>query len=338
MSTSGSGPQGQGEPDTSEFLSFDQLVGRHFVRGPRIQVRADFAGLTDIGKVRERNEDNFLVVRRSRQRKVLAASVPSESLNGSDDVSYSLVVCDGMGGRDFGELASYLALRTAWLLGGSETRWALRASEDISAELKEKAQVFFRIIHHVIRAMARENPRMSGMGTTLSLAYSIGTALYVVHAGDSRVYALRAGGGLERLTRDHTMSQLLIDAGMAAPGSELAQKTKRVLTNVLGANELSVEVDFLETEMADGDVLLACTDGLTDMVDDPTIERLLREHPEPEAACRALVDCALENGGRDNVTCVVGRFEVPNTQPPPTGLTDYLPRVLVPKSGKPRKK
>lgn len=338
MSEAGHATPRSEEPETSEHLSFDQIVSRHFDRGASAALSAEFAGRSDIGRVRERNEDNYLVVRRRRQREVLASSVPLGTMPQADDDIFSIVVADGMGGRDFGELASYLALRTAWVLGGSETRWVMKPGEEVSGELREKATVFFRIIHHVIRAMARQNPRMSGMGTTLSLAHTIGTTLYVVHAGDSRVYLLRKGGGLEQLTRDHTMAQLLIDSGMARPGSELALKTKRVLTNVLGANEMSVEVDYYETELADGDRLLACTDGLTDMVDDATIEQLLREHEQPEAACQALIDRALENGGRDNVTVVVGRFAIARQEPAPTGLTEYLPPVLTGKRPSKRRK
>ncbi len=327
MSTAESPAPGSPETETGEYLSFDQLVARHFDRHPRVAVRAEFAALTDTGKVREQNEDNHLVVRRRRQREILASSVPLESLVQEDDLAYSVVVVDGMGGRDFGELASYLALKTAWLLGGSETRQQLKNNVEVSAEFREKAEAFFRIIHHVIRAMARENPRMSGMGTTLSLIYTMGKTMYVMHAGDSRVYLLR-GGQLVTLTKDHTMAQLLIDANMAKPGSELAQKTKRVLTNVLGANELSVTVDFLEVELQDGDCVLGCTDGLNDMVEDEVIGRLLSENAEPEAACRALVDRALENGGRDNVTVVVGRFTIPEAPPVSSGLTQYLPPVM----------
>jgi protein phosphatase len=324
-----SNPTPRGEPpETDQYLSFDQLVARYFERGTGPGLRADFAGLSHPGRVRERNEDQFLVVRRQRIREVLASSVRLEpAVEAGDEIS-SVVVADGMGGREFGDLASYLALRTAWVLGASEVQWTLKPSEQISEELRQKATAFFQIIDHVIRNMAAKNPRMSGMGTTLSLAHQIGSTLYVVYAGDSRVYLLRNQEGLEQLTHDHTMAQLLIDAGVAEPGSELARKTRRVLTNVLGANERSVRVDYAETELADGDRLLACTDGLTDMVDDTAIERILREHEAPAAACQALIDQALANGGRDNVTVVVGRFTQTVAQPTPSGLTEYLPPIL----------
>lgn len=315
-------------PETAEHVSFDELSARFFEREPRVDVRAEFAALSHVGKVRENNEDHYLVVERKRSREILLTSLAREGLPQNEDVSYNAAVADGMGGRDFGELASYLALRTGWVLGDTETRWNMKVNEHLTDELRQRAEVAFRLIHRALRELARRNPRMSGMGTTLTAAYSVGDTLYIMHAGDSRAYLLHRGQ-LQRLTRDHTMAQMLVETGVAEPGSEMVLKTKRVLTNCLGANELNVEMDFVECCLGDGDVLLLCTDGLSDLVEDAEIQRLVSQHADnPQAACKALVEKALDQGGRDNVTVVVGRYTVPDVSRPSTGLTTLLPAVL----------
>jgi protein phosphatase len=179
----------------------------------------------------------------------------------------------------------------------------------------------------VLKEIARQNPTMHGMGTTLTLAYSAGPELFVVHAGDSRAY-LHRDGKLRRLTKDHTMAQLLIDAGMAEPDSDMAKKTKRVLTNAIGAGDLSVEVDFVQETLADGDRLLLCSDGLTDMVDEAEILRILEFNPNPKQAALGLVQAALDRGGRDNVTVIVARFRVESALQTSSGITEYLDPVL----------
>lgn len=315
------------EIETADYVCFDDVVSEFFERHPKVTVTADIAAESHLGNVRANNEDHFLVVRRLRGREVLMTSLPRESLPKNDDHAYTLAVADGMGGRDFGELAAFLALKTGWVLGEAEIKWAVRMNDRESDELRRKAEVFFRLIHRVLKEMARQNPQMQGMGTTLTLAYSTGPELFVVHAGDSRAY-LHRDGKLQRLTKDHTMAQLLIDSGMAEPGSDLAKRTKRVLTNCLGAGDLSVEVDFIQQDLADGDRLLLCTDGLTDLVDESQILRILESNPDSKNAALALIQAALDKGGRDNVTAVVARYSILPDDREATGLTEILMPVL----------
>jgi protein phosphatase len=312
---------------TDEYVVFDDVVSHFFEHQPSVLVEAEIAARSDAGKVRPNNEDHYLVVKRYRGRKVMLTSLPTESLPNNEDYAYALAVADGMGGRDFGELASFLTLKTAWILGGAEIKWVYRVNDREATELRKKADVFFRLIHKVLKEMARQNPRMSGMGTTLTLAYSAGAELFVIHAGDSRAY-LHRDGKLMRLTKDHTMAQLLIDHGITQAGSDLAKKTKRVLTSCLGASELSVSVDFVQQTLADGDRLLLCSDGLTDLVEEPEIERLLEQNPDCEQACATLVQAALDSGGKDNVTVLLARYTIVPMERVSTGLTEVLMPVL----------
>jgi serine/threonine protein phosphatase PrpC len=301
-------PRGEGPaPDTGEYVAFDELAARFYEVEPSTQVRVELGAYSHPGKVRPNNEDSYLVVRRARSREVLLSSLGEGVLRPSEQCAYTLAVADGMGGQRFGEIASLLALRSGWELGGGEVKWTMKVNEREAEELERKARVFFGLIDRTIRAEADQNPRLRGMGTTLTLCYTTGPELFVMHAGDSRAYLLR-GREVRRLTVDHSLAQRLVETGMAEPGSPEERRARRVLTSSLGAGKAEVQVDFSHHELEDGDVLLLCTDGLTDLVDDGEIAEQLDLFPSPDAACHALVELVLDRGGRDNVTVVVARY------------------------------
>jgi protein phosphatase len=147
------------------------------------------------------------------------------------------------------------------------------------------------------------------MGTTLTMAYSVASDLYIVHAGDTRAYLFQ-DGELQQVTNDHTLVQILVDHGTITPEAARTHARRNVVTNVVGGPSAGVHAEVHKIAVADGDVLLLCSDGLTEPVDDATITEILAANPEPEAACEALVAKALERGGRDNVTAVVARYRV----------------------------
>src|SRR5262245_47081294 len=122
-----------------------------------------------------------------------------------------------------------------------------------------------------------------GMGTTLTAAYSMGVDLFIVHLGDSRTYLYR-GGELRQLTKDHTWAQVMADAGSIAPENASRHARRHVLTNFLGGYRGKVKADLRWLRLADGDRLLLCSDGLTEMVDDASIARILGEHDAPRDA------------------------------------------------------
>jgi protein phosphatase len=294
--------------DTDEYTVIDPTVAKFYETEPRLRARVDVAASSHPGKVRPNNEDQYLAVRRYRGREILASSAPLAMLEPPEDHAYTYAVADGMGGCNFGEIASLLALRIGFELGGSEIKWPVRVNERETEEFREKAEIFFRMLDEALHAEIRGNPRLTGMGTTLTLCYSIGPELFVMHAGDSRAY-LYSGGTLQRLTRDHTLGQFLVDSGVESADSSRVKKMRHILTNYLGGNQSGVVVDFNQHRLADGDRVLLCTDGLTDMVTEEEIARLLERHPSSREACRALLDRALENGGKDNVTVVVAGYQ-----------------------------
>jgi protein phosphatase len=145
------------------------------------------------------------------------------------------------------------------------------------------------------------------MGTTLTAVRNLGRDLQIVHVGDSRAYLLREDR-LHRLTRDHTYVQLLIDSGQLSKEDAADFSGRHILVNALGGANEDVEVDVDQLELANGDRVLLCSDGLTDLVDDDEIRGVLVESRESKEACRCLLDLALERGGKDNITVVVAAY------------------------------
>ena len=164
----------------------------------------------------------------------------------------------------------------------------------------------YRIVDAVLRKEAQANPKLSGMGTTMTLACSLGADVILTHVGDSRAYLVR-GGQLHLLTHDHTLVQELVDRGVVHPEEAATHLFRHILTRALG-REREVEAETRRLALADQDQLLLCTDGLTDMVDTRTIGAILQSAVSANDACQALVSQALQNGGKDNVTVVLARY------------------------------
>ncbi|HEX2026316.1 MAG TPA: Stp1/IreP family PP2C-type Ser/Thr phosphatase [Actinomycetota bacterium] len=218
---------------------------------------------TDVGRVRQGNEDAFTV-----QHPLFA-------------------VADGMGGHQGGEVASKLALER------------LERVTDGQADL---AQVV-RDANRAVFSKAAEDPGLRGMGTTLTAVLVQGDRLHWAHVGDSRMYRAR-DGQLERITTDHTVVEQLVEQGRLTPKEAEIHPQRSILVRALGVEE-DVEVDEGDVEVRSGDRLLLCSDGLTGMVDEDDILRILTDHQDAQAASDALVAAANEAGGQDNITALV---------------------------------
>jgi protein phosphatase len=232
--------------------------------------------------------------------------VSEEYLNLPDDVAYVMIVADGMGGAACGGLASSLAIRTVWNLTTRVTKWVMRMNDEEPPEVRERVDAFAQMINRALREKAKSDPQLAGMGTTLTAAYTMGADAVLAHVGDSRAYLYRKGR-LTQLTRDHTLAQEMVDAGADVDDTV---GYRHVLTNCLGGgnDDVSADVTFLSLEDEDG--LLICSDGLNLHVSDDEICRTLAEHDVPQAACDALVQMALDRGGKDNVTVVLARYTI----------------------------
>jgi serine/threonine protein phosphatase PrpC len=293
--------------DTAEFPTPSALD--HSPGPSTSTVRTDISGRSHPGKTRPSNEDNFLVVRFGRFLQTMLTSLPDGDLaTECGDAGYGMAVADGMGGRAAGEVASRLAINLLVNLVLETPDWILSLDEPYADEVAARAVRRFYQVNESIIEQARREPGLKGMGTTLTMACSLGTEMLIAHVGDSPAYLLR-GKELHRLTRDHTVAQQMADIG-PIPIQLIPSRYRHVLTHAIGVWEAGSEPDIRRLRLDDGDRLLLCTDGLTDMVDDPTISDLLRGNTTSESACEALIDAALSRGGRDNVTVIVAAYQV----------------------------
>lgn len=278
--------------------------------GPSLRVQA--AARSHVGKVRQNNEDHYLVARLRRAIEVDATNLDTMLLPRlREDVGHVFVVADGMGGMASGEEASRLAISSGLEIIRDAAKWHLDFSDPGEAEdLIVTCRRYIQQINRRVYDQATRHSSMEGMGTTLSVSYSVGLFLFVVHVGDSRVYLFSRGGGLQQITRDHTVAQDLASTGRIAQSEVKSHRMRNVLTNYIGSPDNGIEAEIHRLELTDGDRLLLCSDGLTDLVDDSRIAEILERETDAEAASDRLIDAALASGGRDNVTTIVVDYRV----------------------------
>lgn len=288
--------------DTADY-SPTQRFAEWFFAHDEASLPIEFGAASHVGIVRTRNEDHYAVFRLRRARELLLSSLTPEDLAVPDTISYAMVVADGMGGMKSGEIASRLALQTMVELSGQATSWVMRVTDLDAQQIGQRVQAYMQRIHTEIHSKGQSNPALENMGTTWTSAHLLGQDAVIVHLGDSRAYLLR-DRELFRITRDETMAQRLIDSGM---DPESVKKFKHILLNSIGGGNERVRANIHHLKLEPTDQVLLCSDGLTDMVPESEIANVLTRHATPQAACEALIQRALENGGRDNVTAVLAR-------------------------------
>jgi len=231
----------------------------------------EHVALTDTGRQRRGNEDSYF------------------------EAPPLFAVADGMGGAQAGEVASHLAVE------------CLGQGLGDGASTEERLARVAHAANARIHELSRRDRERAGMGTTLTAVRVDDDDLAVAHVGDSRLYRVRHGE-LERLTRDHTLVQALIDQGKLDEASAAVHPQRSVITRALGP-EPAVEVDTQSVRLRDGDMFLLCSDGLTGMVDEETLGRIVSGSEGLREAGERLIDAANAAGGRDNITVVLFRVE-----------------------------
>lgn len=270
---------------------------------------AEVAAATHQGHVRENNEDSYLMMRFGRSLEKISSSLDEYLMDQNYALTgYGFLVADGMGGMAGGEVASRMAICKLVELVVDTSDWtlALKQNKDVQTVFQRMTQRFYEI-DRTLRAEAKKEPALHGMGTTLTVAGTLGNDLVLGHVGDSRAYLLR-GNNFRQLTRDHTLAQALIDAGVATSDDPAPRSMRHVLTAAIGSLDERTEPQVQRFRLLSGDQLLLCTDGLTEMVDDDLIANVLYEAHSAELACQGLIDLALGAGGSDNITVVLARF------------------------------
>ncbi len=268
----------------------------------------DCFGLTDIGCVREMNQDQFLIADLCR-----TAVIHHTSLGYQDRTQWSgaaqaklLMVADGMGGYLGGERASCMAVEGVVRYLLSNLHWPIDSAADHEQRFFDGVQAALEFSQSTIRDAAELIPEQGRMGTTLTMGWVVGTNLYLIHVGDSRAYLFR-DNRLQLLSHDQTLAQALADHGMIAAGQVDSHRYAHVLTSALGCTS-NMEPLYGRSRLQCGDQLLLCTDGLTGHVSEPEIAEILAAENSAEACCQRLVDAAKDAGGRDNVTVTLARF------------------------------
>lgn len=251
------------------------------------------AGRSDIGLVRKVNEDNFICLNLN---DILQLEKPAADL-------YICIVADGMGGRNAGEIASSMAVNEVMELI-REKYINILTGEDTTEEK------IFDLLNHAIHysndriyKKSLLNRECNGMGTTISMILIKEGKLYFGHVGDSRIYLIRKHE-ITRITEDHSLVAELVKQGSIKPEEAMTHPQKNIITRALGT-EFDIEADLGKQEIQEGDYILLCTDGLTNLIGDDELMEIVLTAGDVEQACDALVSKAKENGGFDNITVVV---------------------------------
>ncbi len=271
---------------------FDLIIAYHTAPTP---LRVRFGAATDTGRVRDLNEDSLLAfdLRLIRQNQPRVWSL--------------FIVADGMGGHSAGEVASDLALRGALELVQREY-----LAPTVDADAQDKENTLRDIVRRAVLqandyVMREARSRGNDMGTTITLALVAGDRAIIGNVGDSRTYLLREGK-LRRISRDHSLVQRLVDLGQITPDEVYTHPQRNAVLRSLG-DKPNIDIDVFVERLRPGDGLLLASDGLWEMVRDERMADIIAANPDPQAACRALIDAANAAGGDDNIAVILAFFE-----------------------------
>lgn len=290
--------RGHGWLEAMEFLR--RLIGRSEVRAAASRIdaeevrvalpRIDVGWVTDVGRVRDHNEDAALVI--------TAAHDGYERR----PPFVLLILADGMGGHRAGEVASSTAVRVAARCITLQSYLPSLLDPQQDARHPALTEVLVDAVQAANRAVSQDVPES---GTTLVCAVVLESQAYIAHVGDSRAYVLTAAG-LEQITQDHSIVDRLVNSGQLTADEAAVHPQKNVLYRAVGQTD-SLEVDTHVRKINPGEYLLLCSDGLWDLVSDTRMAELIRGAASPQEACTELVGAANEAGGRDNITAILWR-------------------------------
>src|SRR5687767_13850327 len=222
-------------------------------------------GVTDTGKVRTTNEDQFLIAELTKAMRVWQTSLPEPKLQVGEERAHLFLVADGMGGHQAGERASALAVAAIEQFTLNTFKWFLGSSGTEAQKVLVQFQAAIRQADARLLEESAEHPELSGMGTTVTMAFHLGAQLCVVHVGDSRAYLYR-DQELHQLTEDHTVVADMVRSGALRQDQVAGHQLRHTITNVVGGLEPGVKVEARALEVRQGDRLLLRSDGLTEMV------------------------------------------------------------------------
>ncbi len=235
--------------------------------------------LTDVGRSRTTNQDYVYL-----------------SIDAVGALPNLLIVADGMGGHKAGEVASENAVM-------SVVESVKNSKKKDIVSIIEEAITY---ANNDLMYLSKSDAKYEGMGTTMVLATIIDDAMYVANIGDSRLYLVN--DEIHQITRDHSYVEEMVSIGELDKESARTHEKKNIITRAIGVVK-GTEADFFEVQLNSGDMILMCSDGLTNMVDDENIKRIIKSKEEVEDAVHTLIDTANENGGKDNIAVLLAKVE-----------------------------
>jgi len=279
-------------------------------RKPRDE-EIDVWGLTHVGKVRKTNEDHFLIGLLKKQLDVKLTSLTSlttlpatqEQAGGDERIAFLAMIADGVGGRMAGEEASRMTLEEVSQYVTQSTNAYYHGDPEAEGFIDRLEEAATRS-HERIRARAKADDGLRGMATTLTVFLGVWPWVYLLQVGDSRYYNF-ANGALTQVTRDQTMAQELVDQGVMTRSAAFASRWANVLSSSIGGEQTAPVVTRISNNWES--VHLLCSDGLTKHVSDERIAERISQMTSAKQACEALLQDALDDGGTDNITIIVGR-------------------------------
>jgi PPM family protein phosphatase len=309
----------RGEPmtessDRGALPAIERVLAADGFPPPSTTVQFECGAHSCRGQSRPVNEDHYLVMRLGRHHEAMLSSLPDHVLpRRFEEAGYAMLVADGIAANGDNEAASRVALVSLVLLVRHLGKWSLRIDDEIARELMDRAERFLRHVDGAMLERTLSDPA-SAMQAALTATFGSGRDLLFAHVGHSRAYLFR-DDRLMRLTRDHTVAG---DHPKGVPVTPFVDvnaagvNLRHVLTSALGmSGSLGPRIDLERLQLSDRDVVLVCTNGLTDVVDDDRIARILASDGTPDDQARALVEQVAIAGGVDDATAVVARYRLP---------------------------
>ncbi|HUG28665.1 MAG TPA: protein phosphatase 2C domain-containing protein [Gemmatimonadales bacterium] len=265
----------------------------------------DVYGVTHVGKVRADNQDHFLFCTVHKALRVITTSLATPELLEipSQRLASLFMVADGVGGNEGGEAASRMTVETMAMYFTHAMHCYFNSNGHDEGVFREELQAAAQAACKNVMSRAREKPEAGRMATTLTIGMAVWPQLYVLQVGDSRAYRVR-GSELVRLTRDQTMAQDLVDRGAMSSGDAARSPLRNILSSAIG-RDATPEVS--QHDLDRGDVILLCSDGLTNHVPEERILAAAQSMQSCEQLCRTLLDEAMADGGSDNITILAVR-------------------------------
>jgi protein phosphatase len=276
--------------------------------GDRDDVVVNVFGRTDVGRAREHNEDAFIVADLTTNNASLEPDVRRHRPGPKGSL---FMVADGMGGAAAGEIASAMAVEI--VLSEMQASWVSRPDAQGAEGFARSLKRATRAANAQINNYASHHLDYRGMGTTATIAGFLGDTLYVAQVGDSRAYLVR-DGVVRQITKDQSLMQKLIEAGEMTEEEAEHSERRNIILQALGP-EAVIKVDLTHQTVRRGDVLVLCSDGLSGQVTKDDIARVVQGTPDLIEACKRLIEVANMNGGPDNITVIIARFDGAGLEP-----------------------